>query len=202
MRVLLSLDLSTTCTGWAKLDLDTKELLEYGSMYPEIKNPVKKGVPTYEYPEWQVLKLRALSDQVLKLIDEDVEQIVIEEINRGKNRLGQKVLDGFHFVLLERMASERVKTVFLIDSDGKIGWRSQNGLKLQLSTFDKETNKKNKKLNKKLAKGLKKLPVVTQKTLAVRYVNKRYELTLTEEDDSDAADAIGLGTFVVDRLSK
>ncbi len=199
-KILLSLDLSSTCTGWAKLDIESNKLLSFGSIYPSFKNPVTKKIPKYSYPQLHVLKLRELADQVIELLDDSIKVIAIEEINRGKSRIGQKVLDSFHAVLLERMPWEYTQKVIFYDSDGKDGWRSVNGLALQLSEFDKLSNKNAKKLNKKLGKGEKKLPIITQKTLAVRYVNKRYELTLKEADDSDAADAIGLGTFVLDKV--
>ena len=38
-RVSLALDLSTTNTGWSKMDIDTKELISYGEIAPKIKNP-------------------------------------------------------------------------------------------------------------------------------------------------------------------
>lgn len=200
MKTLFSLDLSTTCTGFAKFNLDTHELIAYGSIKPDYKNPKKKGIPQLSYPQLHVLKLRKLADQVLELLDSSISVIVIEEINRGKSRLGQKVLDSFHAILLERMPWDYVQRVFYYDSDGRDGWRSVNGLGLQLSEFDRLSNKTAKKLNKKLGRKEKKSPIVTQKTLAVRYVNKRYELNLTEAEDSDAADAIGLGTFVLDKV--
>lgn len=200
MKTLLALDLSTTCTGFAVFDLETKELLRFGKIDPDFKNPKKKGIPKHGVTEAQVLKLRILSNQVIELIDLSTTVIAIEQINRGKNRLGQKVLDGFHHVLLERMPYDEVRKVQFHDSDGADGWRSVNGLKLQLSQSDKEWNKKAKKLNKKLGKGQKKLDVITQKTLACKYVNKRYNLELNEKDGSDIADAIGLGTFVLEKV--
>lgn len=205
MRILLSLDLSTTCTGWAKFNLDTMELIAYGFIKPDFKNPKKKGIPLYTYPRAQVLKLRKLSKQVLELINHEVELIVVEEINRGKNRLGQKVLDGFHFMLLDRIFVDALPRVLYFDSDGSDGWRSKAGLKLQLSDMDKIQNKERKKLNKKIAKGQKKLDIITQKTLACRYVNKTYGLKLNDdlnESDGDIADAIGLGHFFLTKVKQ
>lgn len=195
---LLSLDLSTSATGWAKFHLETGELLSFGVIIPDFKNPTKKGVPTYAYPTAQVLKIRRLSAQILELIDSDVEKIVIEEINRGVQRIGQKVLDGLHFILLEKFPPGALARVFYEDSDGRYGWRSANGLKLQLSDGDKLVNKERKKANKKLAKGQKKFSIITQKTLACRFVNKQFGLSLDNdlrETDGDIADAIGLGYF-------
>lgn len=197
--VLLSLDLSTTCTGWAKWDLATKRLLAFGILLPKVKPP--RGVKL-AYPQMQVLKLRNLSDQIVDLIDGSVKKIVIEEINRGKNRLGQKVLDGLHWVLLDRMPWNFAEMVVYRDSDGSTGWRSAQGLGLQLSPADKMTNKERKKFNKKLGPREKKLPIISQKTLACRFVNKNYGLNLNVDKDStdgDIADAIGLGHFYLHR---
>lgn len=201
MNVLLSLDLSTTCTGWAKFCLDTFALLSFGIIVPDFKNPKK----LLAYPQLQVLKLKRLAEQVIELIDTSVKKIVIEEINRGKNRLGQKVLDGFHFVLLSLMEPWTLPLVNFRDSDGLTGWRSAQGLRLQLSALDKASNKERKKFNKKLGRGQKKLSVVTQKTLACRFVNRHYDLALdcdVEETDGDKADAIGLGHFYIHKVLK
>lgn len=205
MGMLLSLDLSTSATGWAKFDLIDKSLLQSGVIKPQFKNPVRKGVPTYAYPESHVLKLRMLADQVIALLDEKVEKIVIEEINRGKNRLGQKVLDGFHFVLMERMPAKFIPMISFVDSDGKEGWRSAKGLGLQLSKKDRDLNKERKKTNKKIPKGKPKAEVITLKTLSCRFVNAKYNLNLNHENedtDGDIADAIGLGHFYLFKVLK
>jgi len=196
--MILSLDLSTTNSGWAKFSLK-RELVAYGEMAPKVKNPVVNKVPKYTYPEIQLLKMRDLVDQLLTLLTDDLEKIVIEEINRGKNRLGQKTLDGLHWLLLDRMPQKFRDMVVYVDSDGASGWRSKEGLALQLSPLDKEKNKEIRKFNKKhgFKNGTKNAkPLITQKTLACKYVNKRFGLSLDENKrtkDADIADAIGLG---------
>lgn len=204
-RVLLALDYSTSATGWAKFNMDTKELIAFGVILPSFKNPKTKGIPKYAYPTYQVLKLRVLAAQILEIIDHSVEKIVIEEINGGSraSRISQKVLDGGHFVLLEKMPLEVLSKVIYVDSDGNQGWRSRFGLGLQLNEHDKNLNKERKKLNKKLAKGSKKFPIVTQKTLACRFANRQFSLTLDcdkEVTDGDAADALGLGFFTLTKV--
>lgn len=187
--------------GWAKFCMNTFALLAFGVIEPDYKNPKK----LLAYPQMHILKLRRLADQVLELIDAKVRKVVVEEINRGKNRLGQKVLDGFHFVLLERMPWDIAQMVTFWDSDGLTGWRSAQGLGLQLSEVDKATNKDRKKFNKKLGRREKKLHIITQKTLACRFVNKHYGLKLDEYKDStdaDRADAIGLGHFWLHKVYK
>lgn len=205
MRTLLSLDLSTTCSGFAKLDMDTKALITYGVLKPNFKNPKRKGISQFMYPQIQLFKMRELAQQVIDLIDPTVEKIVIEEINRGKNRLGQKVLDGFHFIVLDRMKESDLFKVQYFDSDGKDGWRSAKGLALQLSDLDKMINKERRTFNKKLGKETREMPVITQKTLACRFVNKQFGLHLDDDSDSshaDIADAIGLGWFYLTKVLK
>lgn len=200
-KIVLSLDLSTTATGWARFNLDTKELIDYGFLKPILSKIEKK----YLYPAIQLSKMRNLSDQILPLITEETTHIVIEEINRGKNRLGQKVLDGFHFILMDRLPLKEINKVIYRDSDGSDGWRSRAGLALQLSDFDKDQNKQIRKFNNKLAKGEKDVPVINQKTLACRFVNKKFGLNLNSEvnsTDGDIADAIGLGYFMITKVIK
>lgn len=196
MKILLSLDYSTSATGYAKFDMATKKLISYGVIKPDFKNPTVKGIPKYNYPRFQLLKLRRLAEQILEIIDERVEKIVIEEINGSKNRLGQKVLDAGHFILLDRMRASDLSKVIYMNSDGNDGWRSKAHLGLQLSSTDKLVNKDRKKFNSKLGKGGKKQPLITQKTLSCAYVNKRYGLKLDCDNnatDNDLADAIAMG---------
>jgi hypothetical protein len=200
MRVLLSLDLSTSSTGWAKFDLDTKALLDYGHLVPSVKSSKKNPL---EYPRLQVARLKEMVSLILKLVDDSVEYIAVEEINRGISRLGQKTLDGLHFLLLSEMDDKTLLKVHYFDSDGRTGWRSANGLGLLLSAADRSVNKDRQLLNKKLKKGQRKLPMINQKTLACNYVNKQFHLSLNcefEESDSDKADAIGLGWFTLTKV--
>jgi len=201
MTTLLSLDLSTTCTGYALFDISTKKLLSYGALKPNFKNPTKKGVPLYPHPQSSILKLRELADQVIALMTPDVTKIVIEEINSGKNRLGQKVLDGYHYVLMERMPAEFLSMISFFNTDGSDGWRSRAHLGLQLTQTDKIANKEKKKLNKKRKKGSKKEHVITQKDLACRYVNNRFGLNFDcaiNDSDGDIADSIAMGVAYLD----
>lgn len=207
-NLLLSLDLSTTCTGYALFDITTKELVAHGFIKPDFRNPIKRGIITYTYPRAQIYKLRELvnqimTDETLKL--KEVKYIVIEEVNRGISRLPQKTLDGYHFMLLNAMDDATLDKVRYVDSDGKCGWRSRGtGLSLQLSEQDKLLNKENKKINKKASRGHK-VPIITQKHLACRLVNKKFNLNLDVDaraEDSDMADAIGLGLYYVTKVLK
>lgn len=187
---LLALDLSTTASGWALFDIQTKKLLGYGVVKPNLKGLSKLG-----YPEQQLRKLQDLSVQLRNLVSEKepLEVILIEEINRGVSRLTQKVLDGLHFVFLDRIES-RIKIVRYRDSDGASGWRKRLGLKL--SEADKELNRINGLANRRRKKGTGKIPIINKKHLACRFVNRAYGLNLDvdqRETDGDVADAVGLG---------
>lgn len=191
MRLLLALDLSTTCTGWALYDRDSKKLLEFGKIKAKVK-----GLTKMTYPNQQLQKMRNLSEQIVSLIKAQpvVPLIVIEEINPSKNRMGQKTLDGFHFLLVDRMGEDLVRMVRYIDSDGPTGWRTR--LNLRLTEDDKRLNKERKRLNKLASKHVPALPIITKKHLACRLVNKVFGMNFDVDKsstDSDVVDAIGLG---------
>jgi len=182
----LALDLSTTSTGYA-LFSDSK-LVMYG-----VIKPINKGLSKLLYPELQIKKIRTVATQVLELIMQiNPDHIVVEEINLHKNRIGGKTLDMFHGVLLDRMLEEDLKKVIYIDSDGSKGWRTK--LSLRLSEQDKIINKERKAFNKK-HRGTK-LPIITKKHLAERWVNGRLKMGFDVDKnsgDNDIVDAIALG---------
>jgi len=193
MRVL-SLDLSTTGTGWAIFE--GERLVDYGVIKPKVTKEYKH----LQYPFFQLMKMHNICRQIVSVVATGPwDHIVIEEINRGKNRLGQKTLDGLHWILMEYLWQEgQDGVVKFFDSDGRDGWRSARGLGLQLSPTDKLQNKEISKFNKKVAKKSQKTKI-TQKTLCCRYVNKKYGLKLTEKEN-DIADAIGLGDFFITKI--
>lgn len=187
--LLLSLDLSTSSTGYAYYK-DGK-LIEYGNIYPDMK-----GLSKLVYPEQQIKKIRTLVDKLCHMIIHGPlgvpDQIVIEEINAHKNRMAGKTLDMFHGVLLHCIGDWAFPRITYMDSDGKDGWRTK--LRFVLTDADKEANKEAKKLNKTI-KG-RKLPIITKKHLAARFVQAKYGIHLDVDEnseDADKADAIGLG---------
>lgn len=188
---LLSLDLSTTCTGWAIYEISSKRLISYGI----IKSTAKK-INKLTYPEKQLLKIQNISIQIVELVLQWKPcMIIIEEINRHKSRMSGKTLDMLHGVLLYMFVDHNlIDRVLFFDSDGAIGWRTK--LRLLMSAEDRLKNKERKKLNKKIAKGTKKLPIINKKHLACRYVNKRFGTNFDVDlnaTDNDTVDAIGLG---------
>lgn len=195
MRKLLALDLSTSCTGWALLEQEASKLLSYGALKPRVKNPTKGGIPRFAYPRIQALKMRDLIEQIQTLIAEfNPDVIAIEEVVSHKSRLTGKVLDGLHFLLIDRIFEFKGEIRY-VDVSGTHGWRPQ--FKIRQSEQDKLINKDRKKLNKKL-KGKDKLPIIDWKTLSSRFVNKRFGLTLDpskEASHGDMADAIMVGLY-------
>lgn len=189
MRVLLSLDLSTTCTGWSVFNIDDKSLITYGTL-----KPATKGLSKMVYPKQQLTKMIDLAFKVRNLIENyKPTHIVIEEIAGSKQRIGQKVLDGLHWIVLLHI-QEFIDIVQYYDVTGFDGWRTH--LNLKLTDEDKARNKEAKKMNKDLD-AASRLPVYDAKDLACRYVNSNYGLTLdpqTNQYDADIGDSIAMGS--------
>ena len=193
--VVLALDLSTTSTGYAVFK-GTK-LVTHGLIKPKVK-----GISKMKYPQGVYNKIVNISQQVKDLVAEvEPDMIVIEEINRGVNRISQKSLDALHFFVMDyvKMVDEDLfNKLTYIDSDGAKGWRNILGLKL--SAEDKEDNKlarEHNKINK-----MDQVPIITKKDLAQRFVNSKYKLDLDvqiNKTDSDICDAIALGDAFINK---
>lgn len=189
---LLTLDLSTTCTGYAIFE--NKELTDYG-----IIKPNRKGLTKVKYPWKQLTVMRDLSESIVDLLwKERPDVVLIEEINKHKSRLSGKTLDGFHYILLHYIdllmqPLDKPETIFK-DTDGTSGWRTR--LDLKLTEMDKKENKVRRTSNKMQLKGSHKIPIINKKHLACRFVNNEFGLGLDcdlKTTDGDMADAIGLG---------
>lgn len=197
MDVVLSLDLSTTSTGWSLFSFETKQLLCFGHIKPKVK-----GVSKLFYPRKQLEVCRDVAKQILTLVNDfeiergmKITHIVIEEINKHKNRMSGKTLDILHGFVWEYL-EPFLHLVTYMDSDGASGWRSSRGLNLIMSDADREHNKEAKKLNKNMEKGTKKIPIINKKHLACRFVNRTYETYFDVDErsyDADICDSIGLG---------
>ena len=188
-KILLSLDMSTSCTGWALFYIDSRQLFEHGLIKPSTKG----GVAKMDYPKQQLTKMRDIAAQIFNLIQNyKPHAIVIEEIAGSKNRMGQKTLDGLYFIVADAI-DVYLPIVRYYDVTGSAGWRTHLGLRL--SDADKLANKEAKKLNKKLATS-QRLPVIGPKHLACRFANATLGTQLNfdiSETDGDLADAISMG---------
>lgn len=190
-KVVLSLDMSTTCTGWALFNAIDKTLVTCGTIKPSTKG----GVAKMTYPKQQLVKMIDLSQQILDLIRlYKPMAIVIEEIAGSKNRMGQKTLDGLHFIVAYFLELNGfLSLVHYYDVTGAVGWRTN--LQMRLSEADKLANKEAKVLNKKLTSS-QQIPIIGPKHLACRHANKKFGLSLncdTAPTDGDIADAVSMG---------
>lgn len=192
MRILLSLDLSTTCTGWSVFDIDSHKLITYGTLKPSTK-----GLSKMVYPKQQLTKMIDLAFKVRNLIENyKPTHIVIEEIAGSKQRIGQKVLDGLHWIVLMHI-QEYLDIITYYDVTGHDGWRTN--LNLKLSESDKLANKEAKKMNPDLDPSSR-LPIYDAKDLACRYANEKFGLTLdpqTNQYDADVGDSVSMGSAYI-----
>lgn len=198
--ILLTLDLSTAITGYAVFDIETKKLTNFGMLKINVK-----GLHKMQYPEAAYYKIKDMAEKVRKLVlEKKPDVIVIEEINRGINRIGQKSLDALHFFVIDYLVGIDpiwAKKIIYLDSNGKKGWRGMLGLKL--SKADKEHNKAARINNKKKTK-TQDIPIVDWKVLAERYINPRYNLSFKVNEnagDNDMCDAIALGDTFLHKLN-
>ena len=189
-KSLLSLDMSTTCTGWSEFDYEEGVLSTWGIVKPKVK-----GITKMKYPEAPLMRIKSVTEKIMDLIDYSPHLpgiILIEEISGSKNRMGQKTLDGLHWHVLNALNDrELLDRVRYYDVTGADGWRTH--LRLKLSPEDKVHNKQAKEVNKSLAKGIPKIPEVNVKTLSCRFANKHYGLDLdhnVRKEDADLADSI------------
>jgi Holliday junction resolvasome RuvABC endonuclease subunit len=196
MLRVLTLDASTHA-GWALLEG------ELGNPKPQIlaKGLIENDKPVQAFGAYPMNYLHAatgIANRLFGLVTEyKPDVVVIEETNLGKNRYTQKLLEFIHCSLLGQLAVRYIGRVVYLSSST---WRQALNLRLNL-----EQRKNNAKLAKakKLASetgvavhaAKKKLGVkgrVTEKHLAVQYVNEVYNLKLKVKDN-DVADAICLG---------
>lgn len=201
MRKLISIDLSGSCTGWCVFDLDTKKLEKWGIVEPIMP----KGYTTFKYPKKAFMSLTSMANQVADLVHKlNPDIILIEEVNRGISRIGQKVLCGAHWFLIQAMYekdSSSMDRIRYLDSNGREGWRPLLGLRL--SKADKDQNKKIRAEAKK--KKVKNPNVVDWKLLAERWVNAKYGTNFNVQEvdgDADICDAIACGDAFVNYVLK
>lgn len=190
----LALDLSTTCTGWSCFS-KTGKLLFYGTIKKsKIKSKIKL-LATLENMIDMAQRIKVLISVCAPT------HLIVEEITGSRNRLTQKVLDGFHFILLYNIR-DWIGNITYYDVTGAHGWRTHLGLRL--SDADKSHNKEARKLNKHLPRA-QKISVIGPKHLACRYANQRFQLELNCDVsvyDGDIADSISMGDSFFKNLSK
>lgn len=187
-KTVLTLDLSTTCTGYAVFRKDGT-LIKYDRL-----KPITRGLTQYTPVQKKIVQMDSLIQQIRNVIAENhCELIIIEEITGSRSRLTQKTLDGFHWLVYNSLFPY-LPNVRMYDVTGANGWRTH--LKLKLTANDKLRNKESAKLNKKIAKGTRKIPKIGPKHLACRFVNAEFNTQFDVDKDStdaDVCDAIAMG---------
>jgi hypothetical protein len=195
MRILC-LDLSTHL-GFAIFEgeFGSKPVLVEGGTLHLNKSVHEFGPYPFSYQKAAQGVVSMLSAQLGDSVD-DFGAVVIEEINLGRNRYTQKLLENIHTAILGWIIHwASVEHVVYLDSSE---WRSNLGLKM---------SKEQKKLNAKLSKAKREAAAfgvkldkkavgvkgkTTSKHLAVAHANEAYGLKLLQKDN-DQADAICLG---------
>jgi Holliday junction resolvasome RuvABC endonuclease subunit len=188
--IILGLDLSTR-TGWCVVR-DTPEgpsLIGLGC--------IESTYTVQRYPLDFVNIINFIADQCYsRVLETQPDIIVIEEINLSKgNRISQKMLDGIHFALLNKIFAhgygDKVKYVNTSE------WRKYCGIYLtkeqrkqnqKLSSAARDAAKKHTKLDKK-ALGIR--GKITKKHVAVEWANRTFNLDL-RIGQNDEADSLGL----------
>jgi Holliday junction resolvasome RuvABC endonuclease subunit len=183
----VGLDLSTSAgialvTGELIAKLEEYFLIEVSESDVEVDPDL---VPEYTY----VSRAKKVAESIKPfLISKNPDIIVIEQTNLGKNRNDQKLLEFIHYAVLEMIRDIGMyKNVHYVDSSR---WRSDIGVKL--SKEDRLHNKSVKSKKGPLVEGYR--GKITFKHLAVRHVNKAFNLNLILKDN-DIADAICLASW-------
>lgn len=173
---LLSLDISTN-TGYAVFK--DNEIIALGVITLKSKDIDYKKSSAKSITE-MLKKVDELSYQITKLIhDYEIDEVVIEQTNKGRARYTQKFLEWLHYGAIRSVIIALNKLPNYMDSSE---WRKLNSL--NLTDIDK---KHNKKVSQNIVKGK-----ITKKHLSVRLVNNIYKLDFKIKDN-DKADAILLG---------
>ena len=182
---LLALDLSTK-SGWALYE--DSNYVESGSLEKvDLVNFNVNDDPNkqLEYPKNVMDGARAIARAVQALVHtKNPDLIVIENSVKGRNRHTQRLIEWFHFCVLEKLYDDNRKFIYMDPSE----WRKNVNLRLT-----KEDKKNNTDVNKGKKRGK-----ITRKHLSVRMANSLFNLKLKVKDN-DEADAICLGWGYINR---
>lgn len=188
MPKILGLDLSSS-TGYAIVT--DKGLGAYGNISSSPKNPNHSDDLSYFYRSMEIGK--AVARVILK---ESPDEIFIEQINLGRNRMSQKFLDFVHFAVLLQMPSDYHNKVRYVDTSM---WRTDLEVKLTKEQRLHNTEVAKKRRSAK-GKGQRFSPgkgngKIGWKHLSTDWANKKYSLELKVSAENDIADAIAVATF-------
>lgn len=177
--IIIGLDLSTSSTGYCVFEVKgrKKTLLKHGIVKPKVK-----GISKHKYPIKTYLNMVDVASKLKDIIAEwEPEKVYIEEVNRGINRIGQKGLDGLHWMVIHyciMIDPDFLKKIHYVDSNGKTGWRTILGISIKDYKHLKGTS-------------------LRWKVAAQDFVNKKYKKefdVLTHPSDADMIDSIAMVT--------
>jgi len=173
--IVLGLDVSKH-TGFAIMK--DGNILSSGTFNVDCKKHTNI-VNEYNYIEESII----LANFVVKLIEDyNVNEIYIEQTNRGINRHSQKELEFLHYGILKRILDKNYsEKVNYVDTSA---WRSL--LKIRLN--------KEQKIHNKDVRNKKKRGKITTKHLVVNWVNETFKKELILKDNNEA-DAIALAYY-------
>jgi len=193
--LILALDISSRCTGWAVYDGISQTLTDYGA----ISNYSKCN---QKYPFNYLERAEYMAKSILQLIVKiRPSTLIIEETNQSKSRYTQKLLEFVHCLSLYKINVVFSGSVYYVNTST---WR--NKLNVELTKSSKDNNKKLSKLKqqskvngridrKRLIQLKKQAGIkgkVTKKHVAIDMVNQQFKLNLKQKDN-DIAEAILLG---------
>ena len=193
----ISLDISTN-TGYAVFEDD--QLIKYGVFTHKVEE-YKADIKTYVdlpkcYPDNFLKTVKAITDQCIQTIQENnIEMVIIEHPESGKQRLSQRLLEWTHLTLVNELNRNKIPFKYILVND----WRAVVKCYLKYWPEHKDWNKQVRKAKAKAIptkKGNlvpkidgKRVSTVNQKKLSIMIANNYYNL---EIKDNNIADAINM----------
>ena len=198
MKKYISLDISTN-TGYAIFE-DTK-LTDYG-VFTFKAREYKADIKTYkDLPECYPVNFLEVADKItngcMQLIkDNNIDLVIIEHPENGKQRLSQRLLEWTHLTLVRELRKIEMPFKYILVND----WRGV--VKCYLKYWP-EHQIWNKEVKKAKAKAIptktgmkvpkiegKRVSAMNQKKLSILIANQHYFITVK---DNNIADAINIG---------
>ena len=205
-KKLLSLDISTH-TGWSLFE-EPNELVTYGAYDTPIKE-YKAEIRTFRdypasYPSNFVNASLMQANAVAALLDEHKpDLVVIEEVNKARQRFSQKALEWAHFTVVQLLISRNQPFRYLTTSC----WRKV--VKCYLNEWP-EYRRYNGKVSRAKKNSLptrsgaivakidgKIVSSINQKKLSVLLVNQHFGLDFALSED-DVCDSINMGRAAIE----
>lgn len=212
---VLALDLSTS-TGWSLFDKLTP--LEYGTLEKVETRDYKQEIRSWkDYPDSYPMNLMETAAKVAKMCGDLFEEyepdvVVIEEINKGRARISQKLLGFIQMAVADILISRGATVKYLTtecwrnmtncrQSKDEKNWNAKIARMKKKRKEDLAKLVKSKEMTKVEARKLEILPVKIDGKVAGKKGQKDYALRRVQEifgfelrkKDNDAADALLLG---------